>query len=87
MPFPNESACRVRPPGQFQPGSFRRISEGRLDIIIGRPRGQTTTATQAFRYPIDDWDIAEARSHCRRNGGELFEPPTGRGEAERITRD
>ena len=82
MPFPNEHACRVRPPGGMS--GFRRISQGRLDIIIGRPRGQSTTATQAFRYPIDDWELGEARSHCRRNGGQLFEPATGQGPAETL---
>ena len=80
-PFPNEHACRVRPVGDFQAGSFRRISrtaDGKtLDIIIGRPKGQTTTAAQAFRYPKDEWTVAQARAHCRRNDGILFEPATG----------
>lgn len=81
-PFPNEHACRVRPVSDFQAGSFRRISrmaDGKtLDIIIGRPKGQTTTAAQAFRYPKDEWTVAQARAHCRRNDGILFEPATGK---------
>ncbi len=78
-PFPNEHACRVRDPGDFQDDSFRRISEedeeGRqLDIIIGRLTGETTTTTQAFRYPIDDWTEDAANAHCDDNDGILFEP-------------
>jgi ATP-dependent protease ClpP protease subunit len=80
MPFPNEHACRVRVPGDFQQRSFRRITrkaDGKdLDIIIGRLKGKTTTTTQAFRYPKDQWTTAEARRHCARNKGILFEPAT-----------
>lgn len=79
-PFPNEHACRVRSPGEFQKGSFRRISrkaDGKtLDIIIGRLKGKTTTTTQAFRYPKDEWTVAQARKHCTDNDGKLFEPAT-----------
>jgi ATP-dependent Clp endopeptidase proteolytic subunit ClpP len=77
-PFPNEHACRIRKPGEFQKDSFRRISrkaDGKtLDIIIGRLKGKTTTTTQAFRYPKDEWDVEAARKHCTSNKGILFEP-------------
>lgn len=79
MPYPNEHACRIRDPGEFQKDSFRRITQGtkgkgprdgkKLDIIIGRLRGKTTTATQAYRYPKDTWTAAQARAHCKEQGG------------------
>jgi len=69
MPYPNEHACRIRDPGDFQPKSFRRIAQGKLNIIIGRLKGKTTTTTQAFRYPVDNWSEAEAKAHCKEQGG------------------
>jgi len=69
MPFRNEHACRVRDPGQFEKGSFRRIKQGKLSIIIGRLKGKTSTTTQAFRYPIKDWTESEARENCKKNKG------------------
>jgi ATP-dependent protease ClpP protease subunit len=80
-PFPNEHACRVRDPGDFEKGSFRRINrksdEKNFSVIIGRLKGKTTTTTQAYRYPKDEWTETQARNHCRRYGGKLFEPATG----------
>ena len=80
MPFPNEHACRLRSPDDFQADSFRRIrreADGKpLDIILGRLKGQTTTTAQAFRYPKGAWEPGEARSHCEANDGKLFEPAT-----------
>lgn len=85
MPFANEHACRIRRPGDFQANSFRRISQKsdgkRLDIIIGRLKGKTTTTTQAFRYPKDDWSASAARSHCTEHDGILFEPATSKATA------
>lgn len=67
MPFPNEHACRVRRPSDFQEDSFRRIhqqSDGKpLDLIVGRLKGQSTTTLQAFRYPKASWKVAQARKH------------------------
>jgi len=73
MPYPNEHACRLRSPGAFQKGSFRRVTQGRLAIIVGRLKGKSTTTAQAYRYPRDRWSEAEARAHCREHGGR-FEP-------------
>ena len=73
MPFPGEHACRLRAPSGFEDGSFRRISQGILDIIIGRPDGQDTTTAQSFRYPVEDWTEIDARAHCEEQGGR-FEP-------------
>ncbi|HUW08773.1 MAG TPA: hypothetical protein VM537_03545 [Anaerolineae bacterium] len=79
-PLPNEHSCRIRDPGDFQEGSFRRIQGGtkggkgprdgkRLSIIIGRLKGETSTTTQTFRYPVGTWTEAQAREHCKENGG------------------
>lgn len=80
MPFPNEHACRVRDPADFQPGSFRRISQSsdgrQFSIIIGRLKGASSTTTQAYRYPKATWTVAQARGHCRRHDG-TFEPASG----------
>lgn len=73
MPYPNEHSCRIRQPGEFQPNSFRRIQQKKLSMIIGRLKGKTTTTTQAYRYPTDSYSEAEARAHCKEQGG-TFEP-------------
>jgi len=78
-PYPNEHACRLREPGEFQPDSFRRVSrdhEGkRYDVIIGKPKGESGTAEQAYRYPKGTWDADDARSHCEDHDGS-FEAAT-----------
>jgi len=69
MPYPNEFSCRIKSPGSFEKGSFRRIAQGRLSIIIGRLKGKKTTTTQAFRYPKGRWDKEVAKKHCQENKG------------------
>ncbi len=79
MPYPNEHACRIRDPGEFKAGSFRRIERGegseKISIIIGRPKGKTTTATQAYRYDKEVWTEKRAHTHCTENDG-AFEAAT-----------
>ena len=80
-PFPNEHACRLRSPGDFQSDSFRRVnreSDGkRYGVIMGRLTGEETMTEQAYRYPKDVWAVGEARSHCKEHGGQTFEPAEG----------
>ena len=80
MPFPNEHACRIREPGDFESDSFRRIdeeSEGKtISLIIGRLKGEQETTLQSFRYLKDIWEPEEARQHCTEHDGLLFEPAT-----------
>lgn len=71
MPLPNEHACRIRSPGEFQKDSFRRIKQGRLSIIIGRLKGKTTTTTQSYRYPKSSWTPDAARKHCFDHDGKF----------------
>lgn len=72
-PYPNEHACRLRNPADFQEGSFRRTSrehEGKkYSIIMGKLKGSDSMTEQAYRYPKDTWDASAARSHCKAHGG------------------
>jgi len=80
-PYPNEHACRLRDPGDFQSDSFRRTQrehEGKqYFVIMGRLRGQETMTEQAYRYPKDTWTADAARGHCRSHDGRVFEPASG----------
>jgi hypothetical protein len=73
MPYPNEHACRLRDPGDFQPRSFRRgrrRHNGKIyAVIFGRLKGKTTTTEQAYRYNKASWSADEARSHCKSHDG------------------
>lgn len=78
MPYPNEHACRLRQPNEFQKGSFRRTSrkhEGKTyDVISGKLKGDDAMTEQAYRYPKEDWTVSQARSHCEDHAGISFEP-------------
>lgn len=71
MPYENEHSCRIKSPDLFEQNSFRRITQGKLSIIIGKLKGKDTTTTQAYRYPKEDWTEEEASKHCEKNGGEF----------------
>jgi HK97 family phage prohead protease len=91
MPYPNEHACRLREPGEFQADSFKRSSrkhKGKTyDVISGKLKGEDTMTEQAYRYPKDTWTANQARSHCEDHEGIRFEPAAednaGKGEIER----
>jgi len=72
-PYPNEHACRLRDPGDFQDGSFRRITrehEGKTySVIVGRLEGETALTEQAYRYDKEVWSESQARAHCRSHDG------------------
>lgn len=72
-PFPNEHACRLRDPGDFEADSFRRTTrrhEGKeYAVIMARLKGEDSLTEQAYRYPKDDWSVSDARSHCRAHDG------------------
>ncbi len=76
MPFPNEHACRLEEPGDFD--RFRRDNSTQPHRIFGfKDKG---SKIQAFRYPTDKWDAGKAKRHCSANGGR-FEKATGPKEA------
>lgn len=86
-PYPNEHACRLRDPKDFQEGSFKRTSRTsdgkKYSIISGRLEGEDTLTEQAFRYDKDIWEAADAKSHCKRHDG-TFEAATGQEKAGRV---
>lgn len=70
MPYPNEHSCRLKSPDAFQPKSFRRMERPKgVSLIIARPKGKTTTATQAIRYDKDIWTADRAKTDCEEKGG------------------
>ncbi len=85
MPFANEHACRLRDPGDFEKGSFRRgqrSHDGKnYSVIMGRLKGKDSMTDQAFRYPKDTWGVSQARTHCSGHDGILFEPARSDREA------
>jgi len=66
-PFPNEHACRLLPPGDFdrfaRKNCFRRSGGKCIDFIFGIKAGKSKT--QAMRYKKDVWTASAARAHCR----------------------
>lgn len=73
-PYPNEHAARVRDPGDFEPNSFRSMElpkskggKGGVRTILGRLKGETTTTTQAYRFPADLYTAEEARQWLKDN--------------------
>jgi len=82
-PYPNEHACRVKDPGDFEEDSFRRVKrehEGKeYSVIMGRMKGESTMTEQAYRYPKDVWSVSEARAHCKSHNGIEFSPASGEG--------
>jgi HK97 family phage prohead protease len=73
MPYPNEHACRLRDPDDFQGDSFRRVKrkhEGKeYSVIVGRLKDEDTMTEQAYRYQKDIWAEDEARAHCQDHDG------------------
>lgn len=77
-PYPNEHACRLRDPGDFEADSFRRTErdhEGKkYSVIMGKLKGESTMTEQAYRYAKDVWTASEAKAHCKDHNGINFEP-------------
>ena len=92
-PLPNEHACRLRDPGDFQEDSFRRDKrehEGKeYSIIMGRLKGETTMTEQSYRYDKGAWTAAQAGAHCKAHEGnfEAAEGETGLGMEIPIHKD
>lgn len=72
-PYPNEHACRLRNPDDFEKDSFKRTKrdhEGKeYSIIMGKLKGETTMTEQAYRYDKTVWTPTEAKSHCSSHDG------------------
>ena len=74
-PFPNFHACRLKEPNLFQPDSFKTIESktGKVNLIIGRLKGQTSTTLQSIRYPVESYTEDIARQHCEKYPNSKFE--------------
>ena len=70
MPYPNEHACRIRDPGDFEKDSFRTQELGTHGVkaIEGHLKGETTMTVQAYRFPKDKFTAAEAKKWLKDNG-------------------
>jgi HK97 family phage prohead protease len=72
-PFPNEHSCRLREPGDFKDGSFRRTERNhnskKYSVIMGKLKGEDSMTEQAYRYKKDTWDADDARAHCKSHDG------------------
>lgn len=77
-PYPNEHACRLANPDNFE--KFRRGSREhngkKYSIIFGKKKGEDSWAEQAYRYNKDTWTASEAGSHCKNHKGS-FEAASG----------
>lgn len=80
-PYPNEHACRLRNPDDFEEGTFRRISRRhdgkKYTVIMGRLEGEETLTEQAYRYKKDVWEADDAKDHCEDHDG-TFEAATNK---------
>jgi len=86
-PYPNEHACRLQSPDDFEAGSFRRTtrtSDGKkYSVIMGRLDGEETMTEQAYRYDVDTWDEGEAETHCKEHDGR-FEAAKSQSKSGRV---
>jgi len=71
LPYEKEYSCRLHSPDGFEPDSFRRIHQGKLDIIIGKLKSEAATTAQSFRYDKTKWTLNEARQHCLNHKGQF----------------
>ncbi len=87
MPYPNEHACRLRSPGQFQENSFRRMTrehDGKeYSVIMGKLKGEDSMTEQAYRHDKDKWTAEQARNHCLDHDGR-FDAAAPQTDSEQI---
>lgn len=80
MPLRTEHTCRLVSPGDCRDESFRRVNNARehagksYHVIYARLKSDNSWVEQSFRYPVSQWNEAEARSHCQDHDGIRFEP-------------
>jgi hypothetical protein len=73
VPYPKEHSARVRDPGDFQEGSFRRKDlGGGVSIVLGRLKGETTMTAQAYRFDKDKFSAEEARAWLKKHDVEYI---------------
>lgn len=73
MPYPNEHACRLHPPGRY--GEWGRTTRRsatvgkQYSVIRGRKKSDGKWEDQAYRYNRNRWSADKARRHCRSHDG------------------
>jgi|GEM_PF-3305428 len=75
MPYPNEHACRLHPPGRYGEWgrTTRRSASARkqYSVIRGRKKSDGKWEDQAYRYNRNRWSADEARRHCKGHDGKF----------------
>jgi len=73
MPYPNEHACRLKPPSVLEGFRVARVTKPDGRIFINGFKGPidkpTDAVTQAVRYPKGQFSADKARADCSRMGG------------------
>ena len=68
MPIVGVHACVLKPMGDFQADTIRTIKRDHngkpYNVLVGRPKGQDTTAEHSYHYDVGTWTADAARSHC-----------------------
>lgn len=87
-PYPNEHACRLNPPGEYQ--TFRRMSrkhDGKTYyVILGQRKDDAEKwEDQAFRYPKSTWSADQASIHCKGHGGKFEAAATTKSDASPLS--
>ena len=93
MPFQNEHSARLRDPGDFADGSFRRTKDGTLyarvtvpsdvSVIWGKLKDKSgdddPVLPQAMRFPVKSWTAERAKKWLADNDVKhvRFEPASG----------
>jgi hypothetical protein len=81
-PYPNEHACRLKSPNQYEKFARKnceaKVNGKCVDFIYGIKEGKSEL--QAMRFDKAKWDAGDARAYCEENKGK-FEPASGTAEA------
>jgi len=70
-PYPNEHACRLKDPGQYDSFARKNCEQKHddkcIDVIYGIKKNKSEI--QSLRYKKDVWDEGAAKTHCKGRGG------------------
>lgn len=88
MPYPNFHAARVKSPGDFQNIVVLKKLPNGVMIYGGKLKGETTSTAQAYRFPKDKFDAAQAKAWLKEHDIKvmLFEPAGKATDAEDLLR-
>lgn len=88
MPFANEHACELTPnDGRYSlirrsNCPVERKHKGKcVDVVYGKRKSDGNMEDHSYRYAIEIWSEADARTHCNSKGGR-FIPATNKTKGE-----